>query len=316
MAKVYEAMLLSHDQAPEATKQFLNDYNFADVIEEPIGSVEAEMIALDENNLLDMDELGLETESPIVTETVETNVAVAEAIADSVNSLANSLEPEAHTAAVHSLTPLHAVEPVASTNMNPELVPESYRAEFRQLGEIVTRAASQRTLKAILVCGVEAHDQADFVVENLSLALAESPERRIARFRLVSPTASIARAVSPEDFRIKIQRTGIINLCEVVPVNGAMPISQLIRDCDITQMMEMLKQRFDFILLETDAVNFADDVATFAGKTDGVILVAQKENMRGPGMSFAREKLQKAGATILGAVLSRSREPEQYQRVA
>jgi Mrp family chromosome partitioning ATPase len=57
-------------------------------------------------------------------------------------------------------------------------------------------------------------------------------------------------------------------------------------------------------------------VATFAGKADGVILVAQKSNMRGPAMSVAREKLQRASAQILGAVLNRNRAPEQYQRVA
>ena len=36
MAKIYEAMLLSQGAAPEATKQFLTDYNFTEVIPDPL----------------------------------------------------------------------------------------------------------------------------------------------------------------------------------------------------------------------------------------------------------------------------------------
>jgi hypothetical protein len=308
MAKVYEAMLLAQDTVPEATKQFLNDYNFSEVIPNPHESI-------GEADPLDLSALGLEAEFTPAPDAVETNVAVAEAIADSVSSLANSLHPDASPVSDDPMPPLPSLENPAAPPA-PVLVPEAYRAEFQQLGEIVTRTAHQRTLKAILVCGVEPNDHADFVTENLSLALAENPAMRVARFRLISPAPSVVSLHPAADFRIKIQRSDIANLCEVVPVNGPLPIAQLLRECDIEQMIEMLKERFDFILLETDAVNFADDVASFAGKTDGVILVAQKENMRGPAMSFAREKLQTAGAKILGAVLNRNRAPEQYQRVA
>ncbi len=307
MAKVYEAMVLAQDTVPDATKQFLTDYNFSEVVPDPDYS-------LGEADPLDLDELGLAAEFSPISAAVESNVAVAEAIADSVSSLANSFQPATPAAPMGPRlvpTPIAMEPPVSSA-----LVPEAYRAEFRQLGEIVTRTATQRLLKAIIVCGLEPSDHADFVVENLSLALAENAAARVARFRLVSPVTAVGRPAEAEQFRIKIQRTAIPNLCEVVPVHESLPIAQLLRECDIEQMMEMLRDRFDFILLETDAVNFADEVAIFAGKTDGVILVAQKENMRGPSMNFAREKLQMAGAKILGAVLNRNREPEQYQRVA
>jgi hypothetical protein len=191
-----------------------------------------------------------------------------------------------------------------------------YRNQFRQLGEIVLRTATQRLLKAIVVCGVEPSDHADFVLENLSLALAENSDLRIARFCLVSPPATALPTNLSSYFQIKIRRTNIPNLCEVVPVDGPLPLGQLLRECDIEKMMEMLKNRFDFVLLETDAVNWTDDVAAFAGKVEGVILVGQKENSSGSAMSIARQKLQQAGAQILGAVLNRNREQEQFQRVA
>ena len=309
MTKVYEAMLLAQDIVPDATKQFLTDYNFSEVVPDPDFS-------LGEFDPLDLVALGVGAELPPKSEMVKTNVAVAQAIADSVSSLASSFQPEASAAPVAPPPFLQPLDlPVQSLDA-PGLVPEAYRAEFQQLGEIVMRTATQRPLKAIIICGVEPSDQAAFVAENLSLALAENPASRVARFRLVSPALAVVPMPTAEPFRIKIKRSEIANLCEILPLNGPLPIAQLLRECDTEQMLEMLKHRFDFILLETDAVNFADDVATFAGKTDGVILVAQKENMRGSAMSFAREKLQTAGAKILGAVLNRNRAPEQYQRVA
>ena len=317
MAKVYEAMMLSQEQVPSTTQQFLNDHNFTEAVPEPSN-------VWDSADPLDLDELGITTEIPMTRQTVpdavEANVAVAEAIADSVTSLASSLQPEAPNLPASPELPMSNVTPLfplsADQAGRPALVPEEYRAEFQQLGEIVTRAAAQRTLQAILVCGVEPNDHSDFVVENLSLALAENPDVRIARFRMVNAETTPVARQTGETFRLRIRHTHIANLSEIVPLNGAQPITQILRECDIAQLLAMLRQRFDFILLETEAVNYTDDVATFAGRTDGVILVAQKENMRGPAMNFAREKLSHAGAQILGAVVNRSREPEPLQQAA
>jgi hypothetical protein len=288
MAKVYEAMLQATGAAPDATPQIFTAENLPD------GSPAAYATEADP---LDLTELGLMPAPPLLSATnaVATDVAVAEAIADSVSTLAHSFAPERPA---------------------PAYVPEAYRAEFQQLGEIVMRTAAQRLLKTVVVCGVEPDDYADFVAENLSLALAENPALRVARFGLVTPATAVAQAQTEAHFRIKIQRTAIPNLCHIVPLHGSLALAQVLRECDVAQMFELLKSRFDFVLLETDAVNFADEVATFAGQADGVILVAQKSNMRGPAMSVAREKLQRASAQILGAVLNRNRAPQQYQRVA
>ena len=232
MAKIYEAMLLSQGTAPEATKQFLTDYNFTEVIPDPLPFGE-------EQDLLDLAELGLTAselsrinESPINSDHVETNVAVAEAIAESVAMLATSF---AEAAAQSAAAPLSMMPPVELSSLPPtrELIPMLYRAEFRQLGETVLRSATARTLKTIVVCGIDPAERAAFVLENLSLALAENSDLRVARFCLLSPLTSVVPAHSGSNFQIKIHRTTISNLCEVVPLNGPLPIGQLLRECDI-----------------------------------------------------------------------------------
>lgn len=313
MAKVYEAMLLSQANAPDATRQFLQDYNFTEVLPDPI-DFDADA------DPLDLEELGLyPPASPVAAPMlaagpIGANVAVAEAIAESVTSFATSLH-EAPFAAP-AMTATLPIPPVAPVPPPAPVASASYQAEFVQLSEILLRTATERTLKTVVVCGLNAEDRAGFVWENLSQALADNSEMRVARFNLLSPAPTALPTPTNGNFQIKIHRTATANLCEVVPLNGALPLGQLLRECDIGKMLEMLKARFDFILLETDAVNWTDEVAALAGSADGVILVAQKETMRGPAMQTARQKLQKAGAHVLGAVLSRPREQEQFQRVA
>ncbi|MBS1808104.1 MAG: hypothetical protein JST84_07935 [Acidobacteria bacterium] len=309
MAKVYEAMLLAQETAPEATKQFLTDYNFSEVVPDPYPP-EAEA------DPLDLESLGvLPSTPPMICDPIDNDVAVASTIAESVSALATSFtESTRYDEPLPS--PMLPSAETATLSLADDLLPAEYRSEFLQLGDLMKRTAAQRSLKSLVVCGVDPSDNAAFVLENLSLALAESAELRIARFCLLSPLKGLVPTPTGNSFQIKIQRTTISNLCEVVPLNGPLPMVQLLRECDIVKMMEMLKQRFDYVLIETDAVNWTDEVATFAGKADGVILVAQKENMRGPTMSTARQKLQEAGAQVLGAVLNRNQEVEQFQRVA
>ena len=102
MAKVYEAMVLAQDTVPEATRQFLTDYNFSEVVPRP-------EYAMSESDPFELAEFGLEVESPSVPDSVARNVAVAEAIADSVSFRASSLQPEAPAAPVAPLPPLQPV---------------------------------------------------------------------------------------------------------------------------------------------------------------------------------------------------------------
>lgn len=343
MTKVYEAMILSRDHAPEATKQFLDDYNFSAVVSTSESLVSAPI------------PINIDISSPDSYQHSEENiqvhptVAVAEAIACSVDNLTESLDhnsPSELSPDPLNLEDLgdspYTVEPLASESIeNPGAVtssapavdagvqiaadksepatcylPSQYRTEFTQLCEIVLRTAEKQTLQVIVVCGIEPNDNADFIVENLSLALAEKENLKIGKFNLTAPENPGLQPIGNDHYRIRLHQTHIKNMQEVSPLHGPIPLTRLFAECDVEQLIEMLRQRFDYILLNTDAVNSVSEVAKLAALTDGVILVAQKENMYGPVMDFARSKLKEAGAKILGAVLNRSRRPDQFQRVA
>ncbi len=328
MAKVYEAMLLAQENAPEATKKFLTDFNFSSTapenqgviaIPEPVQVAEAavatEIVA----------EAKAETNVDTNENVVDANVMVAETIAESVDSFTQSvmtatsdvapLAPEATTVAVAPVT-LVTAAPVASIESHPHYVPADFRAEFLQLSEIILKTAAKQKLQTMMVCGLEACDNPEFVVENLSFALAENPGLRIARFDLTAPATATLQSLPADSFRIRIHKTPIPNLCNITSVSGAIPLSRLFMECDVPQLMEMLAQRFDYVVVRADAVNAVPEVAQLAALTDGVILVAQKESMTGEQMTAARESLRATNAKILGAVVNRIRDSEPMQRVA
>ncbi len=386
MARVYEAMLLTRHDAPEATQQFLNDYDFSNVIDDSedessstdydqptayqtadvqLNSTYAESYApvfsdvssshtyqsatYQDTEVLDADDYPDNSEVSSSNgnyySDVKVDISIAQSLAATVNALTEDLsvleiDQDYYPASVveaRVVTPVRLpVAPIAISEVQVrpisrpmsvenvvvaavekrDLVPTEYRNDFIQLSEIVLKTSERSPLKVMIVCGVENEDDADFVSTNLSLALAENTHLRIARFHLPSRKHP-ARATHPEaSFRIKLNKTRIPNLFDITALSGDVTLDQLLVECDVQQMSEMLKARFDYVLIVTDAVNFSDRVAPFAASTDGVVLVAKKENMYGQAMNTARKKLQGANARILGAVLNRSHAPQQLLQVA
>ena len=389
MARIYEAMLLTRHDAPEATRQFLNDYDFSnEVLEEEnessstdynqtpalqamvsdseLNATYSESYATSYSEVLqtnsfepdtqqdvyeeDTYQLGgdvLESEysepAPAIVPSIRNNysevnvdISIAQSLAATVNALTENLsvlEVDREYATVATLVnvvpmsvpvavqvPVNRPVSVSAATMLPsekrDLVPTEYRNDFLQLSDIVLKTSERSPLKVMVVCGVENEDDAGFVSDNLSLALAEHSHLRVARFQLPSRKHP-ARTTHPEaSFRIKLNKTRVPNLFDITTLSGDVTLDQLLAECDVQQMTNMLKDRFDYVLIVTDAVNFSERVAPFAASTDGVVLVAKKENMYGQGMNTARKKLQGANARILGAVLNRSQVAQQLLQVA
>ncbi len=383
MARIYEAMLLTRHDAPEATRQFLNDYDFSnEVLEEEnessstdynqtpvlqtmvsdaeINATYSESYAASYSEVLQPNSFTPDTQQATYANTYEidndvlesdyaepvpaiehsngtyssevnVDISIAQSLAATVNALTEDLsvleidreyapEPVSVVPISVPVTPVNRPVNVAAVTVVPsekrDLVPSEYRNDFLQLSDIVLKTSERSPLKVMVVCGVENEDDASFVSDNLSLALAEHSHLRIARFQLPSRKHP-ARTTHPEaSFRIKLNKTRVPNLFDITTLSGDVTLDQLLAECDVQQMTNMLKDRFDYVLIVTDAVNHSERIAPFAASTDGVVLVAKKENMYGQAMNTARKKLQGANAKILGAVLNRSQVTQQLLQVA
>jgi Mrp family chromosome partitioning ATPase len=225
--------------------------------------------------------------------------------------------PEEATADLCALPPLSASAPSA-----PGLVPAEWREEFLQLGRVIRQLREARRLQVLAVCGAARGDGASFVTHNLSLALAEGGELRVGRFAVGASGNAGLEMVRPEPsaetFQIAIRRTPVPNIGEITTPHGGATLTQLLRGCDTGVLLQMLRQRFDLILLDLPAVTAERESAQFAAQADGVMIVAQQDGGRRSPVAEARNLLTAAGANVLGVVLNHRQEAEgtDYRQVA
>lgn len=216
-------------------------------------------------------------------------------------------ESESDTALVKPDSP--AV--VAINTGSPLLMtlPGSVRDEFRRLRSSLLLAAEAQQLQVLMVCSVAAGNGASFVSQNLSLLLAEFDKINVARFELsngMSPQRD-SQSVTADSFQLKLARTEKPNLREIGTADGMVTLNELLRTCDTRRMMERLRERFDFVLIDAPAITDNPDTALLASQVDGVILVAQQNETSCDALEAARTALQNAQAKILGVVLNRRR---------
>lgn len=77
--------------------------------------------------------------------------------------------------------------------------------------------------------------------------------------------------------------------------------------------LQALRERFDYVLLDTPPVNTVSDVSMLAPHCDGIILVVEMQRTPEPTVHEAVRTLQTTNVKLLGCVLSRvPRQPGQY----
>lgn len=80
--------------------------------------------------------------------------------------------------------------------------------------------------------------------------------------------------------------------------------SELLDSVSMTESLEIVKNIFDLIILDTLQLKYFTDTQVLASKVDGVIVIARAEQTKGDSILEIKEKLDKSGANILGIVLN------------
>ena len=101
-----------------------------------------------------------------------------------------------------------------------------------------------------------------------------------------------------------VRDTGMKKL-RLVPA-GALPTGPFSADenAALSDALNVLRTSADWIVFNAPPVSAANDLETLSGMVDGVVLVIRAEKTRWEAALNAKEQLQKAGANILGAVLT------------
>jgi len=170
--------------------------------------------------------------------------------------------------------------------------------------------------KVIQVTSPNKGDGKSTIAANLALSIAQSGKavllidadfRRPRQHRLFGITAATGLAsVLAEDCELidAIQTTGIPGLsllpCGPRPSNPA----ELLTSPRLEVVLEMLRDRYDYVIVDTPPLLAVTDPCVVAARVDGLLLTIRVSKDGRPSAVRAREMLVPLGVKILGAVIN------------
>ncbi len=80
--------------------------------------------------------------------------------------------------------------------------------------------------------------------------------------------------------------------------------SELLASSRMTNLLENLKQEYDYIILDSPPINMVTDAVIIGNQTDGVLFVVRAGHAERGGVQHALDQLEYAHAKILGFVLN------------
>ena len=80
--------------------------------------------------------------------------------------------------------------------------------------------------------------------------------------------------------------------------------SELLESDELIELLEVLKEKYDLIILDSSPVRVVSDAQILAAKVDGTILVAKKNKTKLENIKEAKDLLKRVGANLVGVVLN------------
>lgn len=103
-----------------------------------------------------------------------------------------------------------------------------------------------------------------------------------------------------------VYQTNFLNVDIIFSGPSAPNPSELLADAAFDDLLGALKQRYDYVIVDTPPVSNVVDAVITAKKCDGVILVIESKLVSYRMAQKAKDQLEKTGCRILGAVLNKA----------
>ncbi|WP_066260342.1 CpsD/CapB family tyrosine-protein kinase [Neobacillus drentensis] len=196
--------------------------------------------------------------------------------------------------------------------------------QYRLIRNNLNFASVDKEIKTITVTSPEPSDGKTTTSANLAIVLAQQGKTVVlVDADLRKPSVHYAFNVSNIDGLTSVL-TKDISLVEAIfktnipnldiLTSGRIPPnpSELLDSKTMENIMEELKELYDFIIFDTPPILLVTDSQIMANKCDGVVLVvASGKTKKDQGMK-AKELLQKANSQVLGVVVNGVRAKGEY----
>ena len=189
---------------------------------------------------------------------------------------------------------------------------------FRNLATNIQQIDHGRALKVLLVLSAEPNQGKSLIVSQLACSLAESGRKVVAidcdmrlprlhsLFHLpnkVGLTDILERRVSLDRALQKSSYDGVSVLA-----SGPLPFhpSKLLGSPQMTDLLDHLCEKFDYVLLDTPAMLGIADVAALIQKVDGFLWVVRRTHARREAVDTARKFLAGFSEKSLGLIVNQA----------
>ncbi len=218
---------------------------------------------------------------------------------------------------------------LADLSLAPELIaahqPKSPAAEaFRVLRTAIFFGTRGKTYRVIQVTSAMPGDGKSTLIANLSVSIAQSGKRVLLidadlrkpvqhkRFQVENKIGLMDVIEGSCDADEAIQRTSIENLS--VLTSGRLPSNpaELLSSPQFKELLESLREKFQFILVDTPPVLAVSDPCAVAARVDGVLLAVRMGLSSRDEVAEAFNSLQEMDATVMGTVVNGLEERKRY----
>jgi protein-tyrosine kinase len=207
-----------------------------------------------------------------------------------------------------------------STHVDPRLVaasaPQSIAAEqYRLLRTRVTRAENGRAFRSIIVTSPNKGDGKSLTASNLALTMAQDPQQRVllldADLRRPSVHRLFGVSETPGLSDILMGGATLEDSLVVIPDQrltilpaGLIPSqpAELLGSSGMRRLLDLLRTRFDRILIDMPPVAPLADVAIASTMADGVLMIVRAGVTPKPAIERALSAIE--GGKVLGLVLN------------
>lgn len=187
---------------------------------------------------------------------------------------------------------------------------------YRMIRTNVQFSGIGKAIKTVLLTSSIPNEGKTTVVTNLGIVMAQAGYKTIivdCDFRNPSQhklfnvpnkglSNRIALGAEVDDI---IQESGVPNLHVLTSGPVAPNPSEILDSADMTKLLRILEESYDYILLDSPPVLPVTDAVILSNKVDGTILVVGWGSVTPNEAKIAKERLTRGGAHILGAVLNR-----------
>lgn len=197
-----------------------------------------------------------------------------------------------------------------------EKKPKSIAAEsYRTLRTNIQYSSFDKEIQVIVITSSEPGEGKSTTAGNLALSLSQDGKKVILidsdlrkpsihkNFKITNILGLSDVLIGKEDINKVVSK---YNNNLLILTSGKIPPnpSEMLASKAMTKLIEVLKESFDYIILDTPPVQAVTDSQILSAKADGTILVVKAQKTKRDSVKNAVALLNKVNANILGTVLN------------